>query len=558
MKLMSEGLQRVAGERLKALLGKMTANRFAGVLTGLGITSVIQSSSATTVMVVSFVSAGLLTLSQAIGVIMGANIGTTMTGWIVSLLGFKVKISAFALPAVGLGMMLTFARAQMKKDWGDTLLGFGLLFLGIGLLKDSIPPIEGPEQLTWIQGLVGHGFLSTLIFVGIGTAITLVLQSSSATMTLTLTMAALGWLPYEAAVAMVLGENIGTTATANLAAIGASTDAKRAARVHLLFNLIGVAWALVLMHVYLLPAVDALVPGNPLVDFNSLQGDKAALAVASGVVTTHLAAVHTIFNVTNTLLMLPLVKQLETIVRKWVPDRAEKKEPSKLRYLQQPGMVPETPELLLVQAGQEMQHMTEVARTMFRDALSILTQPTAKLGKQVEKTLALEEEIDELEREIRVTLTLSTSTGTTNAFAQRVADMMENTHRLERIGDHCAALVRIARRNYEAHTTFGADDVADLQRLGTLVDDALANLGRYLAGQGGETARLSEELEGRVDATRRELRTRHIELVKQTTEGVDGLVTFLDAIAHLEEVADRVVGIIRRSEATRRSAAAAA
>lgn len=550
MKLMSEALQRAAGNQLKRWLGLMTANRFAGVLSGIAITSVLQSSSATTVMVVSFVSAGLLSLTQAIGVIMGANIGTTMTGWIVSLLGFKVSIGAFALPAVGIGTILGFMRGERKKQWGEVLLGFGLLFLGIGLLKDSVPELS-QDQLGFVRGLGDHGFGSVLIFVGVGTVLTVILQSSSATMTLTLTMSAMGWLPYESAVAMILGENIGTTLTANLAAIGASTEAKRAARVHTLFNVFGVMWSLALMHVYLLPIVDWMVPGDPYVDLGALTPGSKAHAAGSSVVTLHLAAVHTVFNLTNTLLMLPLVRQLERVVKWWVPGKEKGR--SRLHFLTPAGV--EAPELLMIQAGKEMQHMTEVVRSMFADAMHILIRPDKKLGALVEATIEKEDEVDELEREISEILTRSTTSATPQATARKIADMAQNTHRLERIGDHCSVLVRIARRNHDAGIAFPPQYVEELDGLGALVDESLENLGRYLAGD-ESCAAASEELERRVDLMRRQLRANHLERMKETTEGVQRELSFLDAITHLEEVADRVVGIIRRAELTRRELAA--
>ncbi|AKU91335.1 Na/Pi cotransporter family protein [Vulgatibacter incomptus] len=549
MKMMSESLQRVAGARLRDLLGRITSNRFKGVLTGMVVTSVIQSSTATTVMVVSFVSASLMTLTQAIGVIMGANIGTTLTGWIIATFGFKFKMAAVALPAAGVGLLLGYLRSQKAKEWGDALLGLGLLFLGIGLLKESIPPLEDPAQLDFLKSLAQHGFLSILLFVFVGCALTVIFHSSAATMALTLTMAAMGWISFEIAVAVVLGENIGTTATANLAAIGSSTEAKRAARVHLLFNVIGVIWSLALMNLYLLPIVDWLVPGDRHVDLLALHNDPKALAAASGVITLKLAAVHTVFNVTNTLLMLPFVKQLEKIVTRWVPSRGAGK--SRLQYLTPMGI--EAPELLLIQAGKEMQHMTEVVRSMFGDAMRILTNAGDKMGPLVQATIEKEDEVDDLEREISEILTRSTTSGTPPQTARKIAEMMENTHRLERIGDHCSVLVRIARRNLETGSRFVDADLEKLKGLGQLVDEALANLGSYVSGGVGAAA-VSEEIEQRVDQTRRHLRADHIERMKITTEGVQANLAFLDAITHLEEVADRVVGIIRRSEQTRREA----
>lgn len=544
MKYMSEGLQRVAGSRLKGLLGKITGNRFAAVGSGLMLTALVQSSSASTVMIVSFVTAELMSLTQAIGMVMGANIGTTLTAWMVSLLGFKVNISSFALPAVGIGLALTFMRSERRRDTGEVLVGFGLLFLGLQLLRQTIPPISGPDQLSWVTELTEYGFGSILIFVAVGTGLTLVLQSSSATSTLTLTLAALGWLPYEMAAAMILGENIGTTVTANLAAIGASTDAKRAARVHFLFNVAGVAWALALFNVYLLPLVNVLVPGNPTVDFRAIQDDPVAMAVASGVVTTHLAAVHTLFNLTNTALMLPFVQHLERVVLRWVPEGP--RERTSLRYLH-PGLI-ETPELLLVQAGREMQHMTEVVRAMFTASMQILTHPQERLGRLVEETLEREETVDGMEREISELLATTARAATSESAAARIAEMIQNTHRLERIGDHCAALVRIARRAHGAGNLFNERDLEELGTLGGLVNDALENLGAYLAGN--STAADGEAIEAQIDQMRRHLRARHTEKLQETRESVTLELAFLDTITHLEEIGDRALGIIRLAEET--------
>ena len=247
MNLMSSGLQKTAGGRMRAILGSMTSNRFKSVLTGLGITSVIQSSSATTVMVVGFVNAGLLMLEQAIGVIMGANIGTTVTAWLISLLGFKMDISVLAVPLMAVGFVLSLSKIEKRRNVSEFIIGFSLLFLGLSLMKNSVPDLQQtPEVLSFIQTWSNFGFWSVLIFMVFGTLLTLVLQSSSATMALTLIMLNLGWLPFDMAAAMVLGENIGTTITANIAAAVANTNAKRAALAHTLFNLFGVVWALIL------------------------------------------------------------------------------------------------------------------------------------------------------------------------------------------------------------------------------------------------------------------------------------------------------------------------
>jgi phosphate:Na+ symporter len=546
MKIMSEGLQKVAGARLKGWIAKITANRFSGVLTGLGITIVVQSSTATTVMLVGFVSAGLLTLTQSIGVIMGANIGTTMTAWMVSLLGFRMNITAFALPMVGIGFPLTLMRGARKKQWGEVLIGFGLLFLGLALIKDAVPTIDDPEQIAFVAKMAGYGLGSLVLFVVAGTALTILLQSSSASTTLTLTLAALGWIPYEMALAMILGENIGTTITANLAALGGTTDAKRAARVHLLFNLVGVTWALILFRPALIPLVDVLAPGDPNLDFAAIQQDPVALTVASGVVTVHLAVFHTLFNVTNTLLMLPFVHHLERLIRRWVPE--EKDGAPKLRYLSSALIA--TPELLVVQASKEMQYMTEVVREMFGAAVYILLNPDKKLGSLVEDTLAKEELCDALEKEIVAHLTMTARAATSADASRKVAELIQNTHRLERIADHCAVLVRIAQRIHHADQYFDEVDMNGLRSLGELVDQSLENVGTYMVG--GSTAQAAEVIESRIDDLRRSLRTRHVQRMRDSADRLETELAFLDAITHLEEIGDRAVGIVRLAELTRR------
>ena len=253
MKLMSEALQKVAGDKMRNILSKMTSNPVKGVFTGLLITAIIQSSSATTVMMVSFVNAGLLSLAESIGVIMGANIGTTVTAWLISILGFKVKISVISLPLIGLGFPLLFSKTNRRKSWGEFIVGFSMVFLGLDFLKGSVPDIKShPEILAFLQHYTSNGFFSHLLFLTIGTVLTMVIQSSSATMALTLVMCNFGWIPFDSAAAMVLGENIGTAVTANIAAAVANVSAKRAARAHLIFNILGVIWVSILFKYFLM------------------------------------------------------------------------------------------------------------------------------------------------------------------------------------------------------------------------------------------------------------------------------------------------------------------
>ncbi len=310
MKVMSDALLRLAGNKMRSILATMTSNRFLGIATGFLITSVIQSSSATTLMVVSFSNASLLTLPEAISVIMGANIGTTITAWLITLLGFKVSMSAIALPLVGFGFLFTFSKKDNTKNWGGFIIGFAILFIGLQFLKDAMPNIdENPQILEFLKQYTNAGFWSVLLFLLIGTILTLIIQSSSATMALTLIMTAQGWIPFELAAAMVLGENIGTTITANIAAIVANYQAKRTARAHLIFNILGVIWMLALFYPFLRMIswmVQELGSSSPFVS-------AAAIPVA-------ISLFHTFFNILNTFILVWFIKPISRLVEKMVPE----------------------------------------------------------------------------------------------------------------------------------------------------------------------------------------------------------------------------------------------
>jgi phosphate:Na+ symporter len=311
MKVMSDALMLLAGGRMRGILATMTSNRFLGISTGFLITSVIQSSSATTLMVVSFANASLLTLTEAISVIMGANIGTTITAWLIAILGFKVSMSEIALPLVGFGFLFMFSKKASVKNWGGFIIGFAILFIGLQFLKDAMPDInQNPGILEFLQRYTEMGFGSVLLFLLIGTVLTVIIQSSSATMALTLLMTAEGWIPFELAAAMVLGENIGTTITANLAAILSNYQAKRAARAHLIFNLIGVGWMLVVFYPFL--------RGISLLTME-LGSDSPYVTAAA--VPVAISLYHTCFNVINTFVLLWFIKPIAKIVEWAVPER---------------------------------------------------------------------------------------------------------------------------------------------------------------------------------------------------------------------------------------------
>ncbi|HQO03315.1 MAG TPA: Na/Pi symporter, partial [Spirochaetota bacterium] len=349
MKIMSEALQKATGERLRDILEKVTNNRFLGVLTGLFITSIIQSSSATTVMVVSFVNASLINLSQSIGIILGANIGTTVTGWIVALLGFKIQIATFALPAIGLGFFLRFFRNEKFGQWGEVLLGFGLLFLGLDTINVTVKDLRGSQVvLNFMSMFHAQTILSTVMVVLIGTVVTMVVQSSSATMAMTMTLAVNGLIDFPTSCALILGENIGTTVTANIASLGASVAAKRSARVHLLFNVMGVIWMIGVFHWLFIPFIDWLMPGDPY---------SSSPVIRSGVIADHMAAFHTSFNVINTLLFLPLTGFLAKMASRLVPDKkgAGEGEEFHLKYIT--SILIATPSININQARLETKRM---------------------------------------------------------------------------------------------------------------------------------------------------------------------------------------------------------
>lgn len=313
MKVMSDALLKLAGNKLRSILASMTSNRVFGVLTGFIITSVIQSSSATTLMVVSFSNAGLLTLVESISVIMGANIGTTITAWLITLLGFKVSMSTIALPLVGFGFLFTFSKKKNFDNWGSFIIGFALLFIGLQFLKEAMPDIKNnPEILAFLSQYTNLGFLSVLLFLFIGTVLTVVIQSSSATMALTLIMTAEGWIPFELAAAMVLGENIGTTITANLAALVASFKAKRTARAHLVFNIIGVIWVLILFY----PFLRFIGWLSELIGSESPYVTAAAIPVA-------ISLFHTAFNIINTFVLIWFINPIARLVEKIVPEKLQ-------------------------------------------------------------------------------------------------------------------------------------------------------------------------------------------------------------------------------------------
>jgi phosphate:Na+ symporter len=535
LRIMSTGLQKLAGHRLRAVLNTFTYNRVTGILSGFLITCSVQSSSATTVLVVSFANAGLIGLAQAISLIMGANIGTTLTGWLVSLLGFKVNITAFALPIIGLGFPLSLMRSSRARQVSEVMVGFGLLFMGLKFLKDGVPDLQSdPEALAWLQYFANYGFASTLLFVAVGAILTIVVQSSSASMAITLAMAAEGWISYEQAAAMVLGENIGTTITATLAALGANRTAKRVARSHTLFNLIGVLWMLPLMP-WFLTWIDAIIPGDPLTD---------SLARP-----THLAAFHTAFNVINTLLLVWFVKQIERAVYWLLPLRNDETEGAHLQFLES-GLLG-TPELASVEARRGLQTMLGVCREMLGQIREVIGNPTQKLGTLVDQIKRGEEKTDRMEEELVTFCSQLAQSGTSEDAGHQVAGYLEMANDLERMGDHCLNLVLLAERRYEKKYVFDAESQQELNEMIGLVAKLIDVVHRDFEPEVDSALAEAKLLESKINKLRDKTRKRHARRMQEGEVGVREGLIYLDMMTNMEKLGDYCFNIAQALEEMR-------
>ena len=494
MNLMSSGLQKAAGERLRGFLSAMTSNPLKGVLTGMGITAIIQSSSATTVMVVSFVNAGLLTLVQAIGVIMGANIGTTITAWMVAFLGFKADISILAIPLMLFGFLFSNSKKDQRKNIGELIVGFCLLFLGLSFMKESVPDLrQTPEVLEFVSTWSSHGFGSVLLFLLFGTILTLVLQSSSATMAITLIMLSMGWIPFGMACAMVLGENIGTTITANIAASIGNTQAKRAAMSHTIFNVFGVLWALILFNPFLrlvgLVTENLFGLPNPAAEGFSVPGPTSPEGTAA---LYGLSMLHTLFNMTNTLVLVWFTgligKAVSWIIR--APENQEK-EVFRLKYISAGPLA--TPELSVDQAFDEIIHFAQISKNGAAYAKEAINEADTDKFEELRSKLVKYEEIsDRIEYEIASFLNGVSEEEISESTSIKIKAMYKIVGELESLGDSGESISRILSRKNIHKKVFDADAIKNLNTMADAVNEAYdAMIANLIAAHKGELANIT-------------------------------------------------------------------
>ncbi len=533
MKVMSEGIQKIAGSRMRQILGAMTSNRLKGVFTGFLITSLIQSSSATTVMVVSFVNAGLLSLVESIGVIMGANIGTTVTAWLISILGFKVKIASFALPIIAIGFPLLFFKREKLRSIGEFAIGFALLFMGLEALKDAVPDLNSnPEFLHFLSNYTDMGILSTVIFVGVGTLLTIIVQSSSAAMALTLTLLFNKVIPFEVGAAMVLGENIGTTITANLAALVANVHAKRAARAHFIFNIFGVIWMILAFPLFI-RLVDVL--WVPFQEFMLSIGSSTAENKEE----LQLSLFHTLFNIINTGLLIWFVHLISRTVIWMVPSKGDDEE----FHLEFIGRgITQTPELSLLEAKKEIAKFGKIVRKQVRFVQEIMDEKEKKKqAKLIQKVTKYEEITDRIEAEVVNYLTqLSKSELTANSSA-RVRGMLNMVNELESIGDIAFQMAKNLEGKFEKKIWFSQTQRNSLKKIYESVDAAMENMNNNLEMNHDEVSmKEAIELEGLINKERDSARKSNFEQIEKAKIKPPAGFIFNDLLASYEKIGDHV------------------
>ena len=555
MTLMSEGLQKAAGNGLRNILGAMTRNRFTGALTGFSITALIQSSSASTVMVVSFVSAGLMTLAQSVAVIMGANVGTTATAWIITLFGFKVDIGAFAIPIIAFCIPLLFSSNSKRKSIGEIILGFALLFIGLDKIEANVPDLKSSSE---IFGFLTHyanmGYVSALIFVLIGIITTMIIQSSSAAIAIVLIMCTKGWITFDLACAMILGSNIGTTITPIIASLGANLAAKRAALCHLMFNVLGTIWALALF----IPFTDLTVwvtehlgQGNPTELYAAINGstpaDPAQIAVMAGWASFGLSIFHTIFNLINLSVMIWMTKFYVKVVEKIMPSKHKGDDEFQLTYISS-GRVAAS-ELNMAQAEKEIGVFAERVSRMLKMAQELVhaKEGSDEFNKLYSRLEKYEEISDRMEIEIANYLNRCAEGRLSNEGKQRIAAMLNIISEIESIADSCFGVAKILARKQEGHTSFNDEIYKNIDTMFSYVNKAMKNMMLLLSDLENvreEDIITSYNREREINNMRNNLRVANIENINNRHYEYQAGIYYMDLIGDLERTGDYIINVV--------------
>ncbi len=539
MKAMSEALQKMAGPQLRHILGAMTTNRFTGILTGTFITAAVQSSTATTVMTVSFVNAGLLTLVQAISVIMGANIGTTLTAWIMSA-GFSFNITDFVWPAFFIGIVLIYSKK--RKLIGDFLFGISFMFLGLGTLRQTgidMDLAHNQAVLDFFSHFDPQSFITTIVFLLIGSVLTMCVQSSAAIMAITMILCSTGVLPIYQGIALVMGENIGTTVTSNLAALTANTQARRAAMAHMVFNVFGVLWVLCIFHPFINMICDWV--GYDVTMPKGAPGFTANAAKLSFV----LAAFHTTFNVANTVILVGPIKYLEKLVCKIIKPKANKDEDEFRLHFIQVGIM-KTPELSVLEASKEIKSFAERIQRMFGMVRELLgekdTDKFTKLYSRIEKYEGIS---DNMEIEIAKYLDQVSNAHLSDETKEKVRSMLREISELESIGDACYNIARTCSRLINSKEDFTQEQYDHMHQMFELTDDALTQMNRILVGhrQDNDVNR-SFNIETEINNYRNQLRSQNINDVNDHKYTYAVGTMYMDIIQECEKLGDYVVNVV--------------
>ena len=536
MKVMSDGIQKVAGSKMRSILSKMTSNRFLGITTGFLITALLQSSSATTVMIVSFVNAGLLSLVESIGVIMGANIGTTITAWLISILGFKVKISSIALPIIAIGFPMMFASKANIRSWAEVFIGFALLFMGLDELKNSVPDLkQNPEFLSFLANYADMGYLSTIIFIGVGTILTLVVQSSSAAMALTLVMCYEGYIPFELAAAMVLGENIGTTITANLAAMVGNVHAKRSARAHFIFNIFGVIW-MIIAFPFFIKMIDNYMSLNMQLSPLNVVGESVAIPIG-------LSIFHTTFNIINVLLLVGFVPLISRIVIKMQPSKGELDEEFHLEHIGT-GLM-STTELSIVEANKEVVKFGKITAKLFGFIPELLKEKDSKKFRTLMARIRKYEEItDRMEVEIADYLAKASQGELSVAASIKVRAMISMINDMERIGDICYQMSISVERKNEQKAQFMPEPTDSLEEMIAEVTKALQVMNNNLNTNYSQVVLTeADEVEIVINKLRNKLRKNYLQRIEKGEVKIETAMIYNNLIHSLEKVGDHIFNI---------------